>query len=69
MYLADFIQKLQELQDKHGGDTEVLLADFAPIVNPVYNTNAVVITDVGPVGDEPISKDKVATPTPEVDNI
>lgn len=50
MKLKIFIQELEKLSEKHGDDTEVIMADNVPIINPVFSENypnkkSVVITD------------------------
>jgi len=50
MKLKKFIKKLEKIRDEHGEDTEVVMADFIPIVEPVFLPdknlgNNIVITD------------------------
>ncbi len=49
MKLGQLIRQLQNLSSKHGGDTEVIMADDEPVVRAVfcdkYPTPSVVITD------------------------
>ncbi|MFA4937496.1 MAG: hypothetical protein WC575_04425 [Patescibacteria group bacterium] len=50
MKLKKFIKKLQEIRRKYGEDAEVIMADYIPVVEPVFSTNEylgnkVVITD------------------------
>ena len=54
MKLKKFIKKLQEIRRKHGEDVEVIMADYIPVVEPVFLSdkyfgdklgNKVVITD------------------------
>ena len=50
MNLTKFINKLEKIRDKHGKDLEVVMADYIPVVEPVFSSNKylgerVVITD------------------------
>ncbi|MES2315089.1 MAG: hypothetical protein V4524_04115 [Patescibacteria group bacterium] len=36
MTLNEFINKLEMIAKEHGGSDEVVMADFIPIVDPVY---------------------------------
>ena len=50
MTIKKFIEKLEKITKKHGGNIQVKMADGIKIVNPVYlnkfiNKEAVVITD------------------------
>ena len=50
MKLKEFVQRLDELSEKHGDDTEVIMADNVPVVNPVFSEDypskkSIVITD------------------------
>ncbi|MDO8470046.1 MAG: hypothetical protein Q7S84_03475 [bacterium] len=50
MKLKKFINKLQEIRRKYGEDAEVIMADYIPVVDPVFLSdknvgNKVVITD------------------------
>jgi len=49
MKLKKFIQKLQEIKLKQGGNLEVIMADGIPVVEPVfsdkYRGKKVVLTD------------------------
>lgn len=50
MKIKTFIKRLEEIRDKRGEDLEVVMADYIPVVEPVflsdkYLGNNVVITD------------------------
>ena len=47
MKLKNFIEKLKELSEKHGDNLEVVMADYIPIVAPIFleDEQAVIITD------------------------
>ncbi len=50
MKLRKFIEQLQTIREKYGEDAEVVMADFIPVVEPVFLPNKdlgdnVVITD------------------------
>ena len=50
MKLKEFIQKLKTLERENGSDSEVILADNVPVVDPVFSKRYparknVVITD------------------------
>ena len=50
MELKEFVQRLNKLSEKYGDDTEVIMADNMPVVNPIYSNNypsksSIVITD------------------------
>ena len=51
MKLKKFIEKLEKIAEKHGGDTKVIMADNIPVVDLVFlkknyfNKKVVVITD------------------------
>jgi len=50
MKLKKFIKKLQEIREKYGEDVEVIMADYIPVVYPVFSSDKylgdkVVITD------------------------
>ncbi|MEK7554783.1 MAG: hypothetical protein AAB518_02250 [Patescibacteria group bacterium] len=50
MKLEGFIRKLEVLKGKYGKDVEVVMADYIPVVEPVFSSdeylgNKVVITD------------------------
>ncbi|MCG2695190.1 hypothetical protein L6261_03880 [Candidatus Parcubacteria bacterium] len=50
MKLKKFIQKLEKIVEKHGGDAKVVMADNIPVVSPVFSKEYpdkknVVITD------------------------
>ncbi|MCK5123432.1 MAG: hypothetical protein KAQ87_04810 [Candidatus Pacebacteria bacterium] len=51
MKLKKFIEKLKRVAEKHGDDTEVVMADNISVINPVFvkknhfNEKVVVITD------------------------
>jgi len=51
MKLKVFIQKLNNLAEKHGDETEVIMADNVSVVDPVFsekylNKKKIIITDV-----------------------
>ncbi|MDP3725029.1 MAG: hypothetical protein Q8R20_00995 [Nanoarchaeota archaeon] len=50
MKLKKFIKKLQEIKEKYGDNAEVIMADYIPVVDPVFLSDKnmedkVVITD------------------------
>lgn len=50
MKLKKFIQKLERIAKKHGGDAKVIMADNISVVNPIFskkypNKKNVIITD------------------------
>lgn len=50
MKLATFINKLQKLEKRYGGELEVAMADYIPVVSPLvvyckYLGKRVIITD------------------------
>ncbi len=49
MKLKKFIKKLEEIEEKHGENLEVVMADNAPVVEPVFSDKyfgkKIVITD------------------------
>lgn len=50
MKLKKFIKSLEKIRDKHEKDLEVIMADYIPVVEPVFSSdkylgNRVVITD------------------------
>lgn len=49
MKLKDFIERLEKIEEDHGGDLEVVMSDNIPVVVPVlsdkYHGKNVVITD------------------------
>lgn len=50
MKLKKFIKKLQEIEKQYGKDSEVIMADYIPVVGPIflsdkYLGDKVVITD------------------------
>lgn len=50
MKLKVFIQSLKRIAEKQGGNIEVIMADNAPVVEPIFskkypNDKSVVITD------------------------
>ncbi|MFY9457508.1 MAG: hypothetical protein WAP23_01070 [Candidatus Spechtbacterales bacterium] len=50
MKLERFIKKLEKLAEKYGGNLEVIMADNAPVVDPIFSLcypgrENVVITD------------------------
>ena len=50
MKLKEFIQKLETIAKKHGDDTEVIMADNMPVIDPIFLKNYpdkknIVITD------------------------
>lgn len=50
MKLKKFIKRLQEIKEEYGEDAEVVMADFIPVVEPVFlpnkgSGNSIVITD------------------------
>lgn len=50
MKLKEFIKKLRSIEKKYGEDLEVVMADYIPVVSPVfsdkyYAEKKVVITD------------------------
>lgn len=50
MKLKKFIKKLQEIRKKYGEDAEVIMADYIPVVKPIFLSDGrlgdkVVITD------------------------
>lgn len=50
MKLKNFIQKLKNIAEKHGGNAEVIMADNASVISPIFSKKYsskknVVITD------------------------
>ena len=49
MKLNKFIKLLEKIEEKHGENTEVVMADNIPVVEPVFSDNflgeKVIITD------------------------
>jgi hypothetical protein len=49
MKLTQLIEKLNHIRTLHGGDAEVLMADYIPVVSPVFfedsKSKIVFITD------------------------
>lgn len=50
MKLKKFIQKLEKIAKKYGGDTKVIMADNISVINPIFskkypNKKNVIITD------------------------
>jgi len=50
MKLENFIKKLEKIAENHGKNSEVIMADDIPVVNPIFSDkyprgNKVVITD------------------------
>ena len=51
MTLKQFIHKLEKLAEIHGDNSEVIMADNVPVVNPIfsnkyYSKKSIIITDI-----------------------
>ena len=48
MKLKEFIKNLKEIEDKQGAELEIVMADYMPVVKPIFDehySKKVIITD------------------------